>query len=217
MAYEQREPAGTCVTLSSVASAGSGQVLIELPAVIPELTHLRGTTMAASLQVLEELGLSVSLWRVLPQAYHEPIRTLVASSWVEAELGLAYYGALDSLALSDEHILSIGRGAAIRLQSSFVHTLVRGMQGAVTPATVLTRMDKLWARSFRGGAVRVVQLAPKDLQLEVHGAAFLDLRYTRIALMGYFEQTLVATARRVFVRELKQPTRGAAAWRLSWV
>ena len=91
------------------------------------------------------------------------------------------------------------------------------MQGAVTPATVLTRMDKLWARSFRGGAVRVVQLAPKDLQLEVHGAAFLDLRYTRIALMGYFEQTLVATARRVFVRELKQPTRGAAAWRLSWV
>jgi hypothetical protein len=205
-----------CYDLRVVASA-SEQVLIELPTVVPELTHLRGTTMVASLQVLDELGLSVSLWRALPQEHHAALREVVASSWVDVQLGLAYYKALDTLGLSAEHILSIGRGAALRLQSNFVHTLVRGMQGAVTPCTVLGRMDKLWARSFRGGAVRVLQVAPKDLRLEVHGAAFLDVPYTRIALMGYFEQTLVATARRVFVKELNQPAPAAAAWRLSWV
>lgn len=193
------------------------KVLLALPAVVPELTHLRGTTIAASLASLEEQGILPSLWQTLDHEHHAALQGLVASSWVDIELGLAYYGALDRLALSTEQITSIGRAAAVRLQSRFVHTLVRGMQGAVSPVTVLSRMDKLWSRSFLGGAVRVVQTGPKDLVVEVHGAAFFDLRYTRIALLGYIEQTLVSTARKVILGERPQPAPRAAAWNVSWV
>jgi hypothetical protein len=190
---------------------------VELPAVVPALTHLRGTTMAASLTVLEEQGLAPSFWQVLAPEHHAAVRSLVAASWVELELGLAYYRALEALELSEAQIRAVGRAAALRVQSTFVNTLIRGMQGTVTPATVLSRMDKLWARNFRGGAVRVVQTSPKDVQLEIHNAAFLELRYTRIALMGYYEQTLVATTRRVFMTELPRPAANAGAWQVSWV
>jgi hypothetical protein len=201
-------------TQAEVVEARS--VLVELPAVVPPLTHLRGTTMAASLTVLEEQGIAPSLWQVLAPEHHAALRGMLAASWVELELGLAYYGALDALGLAEAQIRAIGRAAALRMQSTFVNTLIRGM-GTVTPATVLSRMDKLWARSFRGGAVRVVQTSPKDIELEIHGAAFLELRYTRIALMGYYEQTLVATTRRLFMTELPRPAPGAGAWQLSWV
>jgi hypothetical protein len=202
---------------AQTAAPDARSVLVELPAVVPPLTHLRGTTMAASLTVLEEQGIAPSFWHALAPEHHAAVRGLVAASWVELSLGLAYYHALDSLELSEDQIRAIGRAAALRLQSTFVNTLIRGMPGTVTPALVLSRMDKLWMRSFRGGAVRVVQTSPKDLELQIHGAEFLELRYTRIALMGYYEQTLVATTRRLFVTELPRPGTNAAAWQLSWV
>jgi hypothetical protein len=145
------------------------------------------------------------------------VRGLVAATWIDLELALAYYGALESMNLGELRAVSIGRSAAQRMQSSFVKTLVRGMPGAVTPATVLTRVDKLWSRSFRGGAVRVVQKGPKDLDVEMHGAKFLDLRYSRHAMMGYLEQTLNMTTRKLVIRERERPGAGTAAWSISWV
>jgi hypothetical protein len=198
------------------ALSGRKTVLLELPQVVQPVSYLRGTTMAASLQVLEEQGLSASFWRVLPAAHRDALRELVAASWVEVAVGNAYYTALDSLALSTDQMILIGRQAAERVQSAFIATLIRGMRGAVTPATVMSRMDTLWARSFRGGAVRVVEEGPKDMRVEVHGAEFLGLRYTRVALTGYYEQTLASTAKRIYVRELAAPAQRAAAWLVSW-
>jgi hypothetical protein len=200
----------------SSGRAGASELLVKLPQPVPPVTHLRGTTMAASLQVLRERGHFDAFWARLPATHQAPIRDLLAASWVEVELGLAYYRALDGLGLPHDEIVTIGKAAAKRVQSAFVSTLIRGM-GVVTPATVLSRMDKLWERSFRGGGVQVARVGPKDLRLEVHGAAFLDLRYTRTALMGYYEETLSPTARRVIVRELGLPTPAASAWLVSWV
>jgi hypothetical protein len=192
-------------------------VLVELPHVIEPVTHLRGTTMAASLTTLEEQGILPAFWQKLAPRYHAAVRGVVAPSWIDLELALAYYGALDALSLPEHQAVNIGRSAAQRLQSTFLKTLVRGMPGTVTPATVLTRVDKLWTRNFRGGAVRVVQKGPKDLELEMHRAQFLDYRYSRLAMMGYLEQTLNATARKLVIRERDRPGAGTAAWSISWV
>jgi len=100
--------------------------------------------------------------------------------------------------------------------AAVVTTIMRGLRGLVTPATILARMDRLWSRNTMGGAVKVVHTARREIRIEAHGTPYLDFRYNRIALMGYYQQALAPSASTLTMRELPKPGPAAAAWSVGW-
>jgi hypothetical protein len=191
-------------------------VLVELPAVVIPISHIRGAALIASLQVLAEMGHRERILSPLGAEDRGIIEELTASSWIPIAPALAYYESVDQLGLTSEQSERIGEQVADRTQSAFRATLLRGLRGLVTPATVLSRMDRFWSRSSRGGAPRVLQTGRAEVRIEVHGAQFLEFAYNRAALMGYYKQAVAPTARQVSIRETTRPGPQAAAWILSW-
>jgi hypothetical protein len=193
-------------------------VLVELPAVVMPISHIRGAALIASLHVLAEMGHRDRILSPLAAPDRAVIEEATASSWIGIASALAYYQAIDALGLTAEQSVRIGEQVAERTQSAFSATLLRGLRGVgvVTPATVLSRMDRFWSRSSRGGAPRVVQTGRAELRIEVHGAPFLEYGYNRAALMGYYKQAVAATARQLAIRETARPGPQAAAWVLNW-
>lgn len=191
-------------------------VLVALPDVIAPVTHLRGTALVSSLHVLREMGLQDGVFAALRPELHEPVENVLAASWVEVALATEYYRAVDSLGLTEDQIVSIGKLAAERVQSAVVGTIMRGLRGIVTPATILARMDLLWSRNTKGGAVKVEHTARREIRVEAHGTPYLDFRYCRTALMGYYHQALAPSAKTLTIREMTQPGSAAAAWLVAW-
>lgn len=191
-------------------------VLVELPSVVTPISHIRGAALIASLQVLAEMGHRERILSPLTPKNRVIIEEATASSWISIEPALAYYGAVDQIGLTAEQSVRIGEQVAERTQSAFRATLLRGLRGLVTPARVLSRMDRFWTRSSRGGAPRVVQTGRAELRIEVHGAQFLDFSYNRSALMGYYKQAVAPSARQIAIREVTRPGVQAAAWVLNW-
>jgi hypothetical protein len=191
-------------------------VLVELPTIVTPITHIRGAALIASLQVLAEMGHRDRVMSPLRADDRAVIEELTALSWIPIAPALAYYKAVDDLGLTADQSLHVGVQVAERTQSAFLSTLLRGLRGVVTPATVLSRMDRFWSRSSRGGAPRVVQTGRAELRIEVHGAQFLEFSYNRAALMGYYKQAVAPSARQVTIREAARPGPNAAAWVLNW-
>lgn len=191
-------------------------VLVELPTVVTPITHIRGAALIASLHVLAEMGYRERVLSPLRPEDRAVIEELTASTWTEIAPALAYYKSVDDIGLTAEQSFGVGVQVAERTQSAFLSTLMRGLRGVVSPATILSRMDRFWSRSSRGGAPRVVQTGRAELRIEVHGAQFLELSYNRSALMGYYKQAVAPAARQVTIREVGRPGRDAAAWVMNW-
>lgn len=196
-----------------------GELLVPLPTVIAEATHLRGAALTLSLSEIEARGHSERYWGSAPRAQRAQLRAIDPLAWVEMELAMIHYRAIDALNLGPVESASIGRATAERSQSGLVSTLVRALQasGTLSPLGMLRRIDLLWSRNVRGGAACVRVLGPKDARVEFHSCAVAALSYVRFAWVGYFESALAPTSRRVVVRALQQTRSDCAAYAVSWV
>lgn len=187
---------------------------------VPLIARVRGTLLASSVQGVRERGLTETYFEELPAEHHDAIRGLVASTWIPIEVAEAHYAAIDRLPLNAGDHWAMGRRVAERVQHGWVGTVVRGLKasGTVTPANVLARFQQGWDRLMDGGgASRVVQTGPKDIQIECYGIPLATSTYFRHAWCGMFESTLELVARKVFVRELvryRSPT--SCAFAISW-
>lgn len=197
-------------------------ILDHLSADGPSVVRVRGTLLAASLNVVKEAGLYDKYLELLPEALHEPILYSLASSWLPVQVALAHYENCERLAISDDQIEQNAARVGERLGQTFMANLLRSVRkatGVETSWSVLKQADRLWDRVYAGGGCRVYRVDRKDALFEFCGLPLARCRYYRVAHVANIRALVGMFSERSYVRAARplqnDPTTLAIA--LSWV
>ncbi len=174
-----------------------------LPEAIGELSHVRGTLLASSMQSLRSRGLFERYSSLLADSHRDRVLNSVAGEWLTSEIALAHYTACDALRLSVEDQIGMGRDVSRRTHETFLALLVKMARGVgVTPWVVLPKINSLYMRIFRGGGIQITRLGPKDAKVQTVGLSPLSIPYFRNAYLGMYEAGVGMFASKVQVRSL---------------
>lgn len=192
--------------------------LLALPHPLRPADALRGAVLASSLLGIRETGHEERYYELLDPAFVEAMRSVSAGTWVEMDAALAHYDAADRIGMSRTEVRGIGQRVGERLHKSVVGTIVRGLRaaGVVGPFSIYPRLNFLWARSVRGGGLRLLRLGPTEARLEVHAVPTVRHAFFRESLGGNLENTLrlFSPSTELAVEWIDGDT---CAYRLSWV
>ncbi len=178
-----------------------------LPDAIGELSHVRGTLLASSMQSLRSRGLFERYSALLSDSYRDRVLNSVAGEWLTTEIALAHYRACDALRLSVEDQIGMGRDVSRRTHETFLGLLVKMARGVgVTPWVVFPKINSLYMRIFRGGGIQITRLSPKDARVQTLGLSPLAITYFRNAYLGMYEAGVGMFAANVQVRALSLAT-----------
>ena len=178
-----------------------------LPDAIGELSHVRGTLLASSMQSLRSRGLFDRYSTLLPDSHRDRVLNSVAGEWLTVEIALAHYRACDALRLSVEDQIGMGRDVSRRTHETFLGLIVKMARGAgVTPWVVFPKINSLYMRIFRGGGIEITRLSPKDARVQTIGLSPLGIPYFRNAYLGMYEAGVSMFASNVQVRPLSLAT-----------
>jgi hypothetical protein len=187
----------------------------------PNVTHIRGIVLTKSIENLTRAGLLDRYLRELDPQLHEPMRFVIAASWVPIDLGRAHYDACDRMRLGDRTTEELGELMAASMGGTLFASLLRATRNAGMESlwTVLKQNDRLWDRMYQGGGVTVIKLGPKDLVLENHGISLAESRHFRAAYRAYWVALgrLFAKAAYVKIVAPREPHPHRIAMAGSWV
>jgi hypothetical protein len=174
-----------------------------LPEAIGELSHVRGTLLASSMQSLRSRGLFDRYSALLADSHRDRVLNSVAGEWLTTEIALAHYTACDALRLSVEDQIGMGRDVSRRTHETFLGLIVKMARGVgVTPWVVFPKINSLYMRIFRGGGIQITRLSPKDAKVQTVGLSPLSISYFRNAYLGMYEAGVGMFAANVQVRAL---------------
>jgi len=174
-----------------------------LPDAIGELTHVRGTLLASSIQSLRARGLFDRYTMLLAHEYRDRVLNSVAGEWLSTEIAIAHYSACDALGLGVEEQIGMGRDVSKRTHETFLGLIVKMARGVgVTPWVVFPKINSLYMRIFRGGGIQITRLGPKDAKVQTVGLTPLSITYFRNAYVGMYEAGVGMFASNVQVRPL---------------
>jgi hypothetical protein len=154
----------------------------------PNVTHVRGTLLVASIETLKNAGHYERYLSLLAAPFREVLPFTLAHSWVPLELAMAHYGACDALALSEAELERIGELVATRFAETFLGTLLRATRnaGVDAPWIALRAQGRMWDRLYIGGHVRITRTGPKDALGEFQGLPLSQFPYFRSAYRAYY-------------------------------
>jgi len=173
----------------------------------------------SSYATVRELGHADAYLARLPARYHPMILEAVVGTWVPIEVGVAHYTACDTLALSPDEQIAMGRRVGDRIQGTILGTVVRmAKEAGVTPLTVLPHWQRFWNRVFDGGGLYANRLGPKEVEMGMRGVVLADCAYFRIAVRGLMAGLLDLFCRKSYVREQGPEKRrpGCGTFRVQW-
>ena len=152
------------------------------------VTQFRSTMLTTSLNALRDHGYGDRYFELLPARHHDTVRTCFAGVWLPIDLGLAHYEACDALGLSTLEQFAIGKEVGLKIQGTFLGTMVKLAKSAgVTPWVCLGQYQRLYDRLFVGGGVIVTRLGPKEARMEGLGLPLSRIPYFRTAFRGLNE------------------------------
>jgi hypothetical protein len=163
------------------------EVILPLPSprsVVPRASKVRGAWLGSSLRGLRERGLLDRYLEHLPLEFHEALRAPAATEWYPIEVANAHYATADTLEISTGDLLDMGRDA-----TRIAHTALIGIAAKLTgetgtPWLVIAQLQRLWERTFIGGAVGATRIGPKEARIEIVQWPCAQYRHCRIALRG---------------------------------
>jgi len=184
--------------------ATSDDIVCPFPALsgaAAELSQVRGTLLASSIQSLRSRGLFERYTTLLPASHRDRVLNSVAGEWLSAEIALAHYDACEGLALSVEEQIAMGREVSRRAHETVLGLVVKMARGVgVTPWVVFPKINSLYGRFFRGGGIQITRLGPQDARVQTLGLTPLGIRYFRNAYLGMYEAGVGMFASNVRVR-----------------
>jgi hypothetical protein len=186
---------------------------------VPQVTHVRSTLLVSSVRALRELNYFAAYERLLSPQHRDEILGSVAGSWHPIDVMMAHYEACEALGLSDAQQFEIGMDVGKRVQATLMGMLVKMSTGAgVTPWLPLGQCDAILERLYQGGGVRLVQLGPKEAQLELVAMPQARFAYFRAAQRGLIQGGIGLFCTKVYVSEQHSfsPTK-RMSYRVSWV
>jgi hypothetical protein len=187
-------------------------------AAVQDASHFRSTWLNSSVDALRARGHFDRYVTLLPDEHRATILESVAGIWLPIDVAVAHYGACEALALSRRDAWDIGVEVTRRVHGTTLALAIRlAKQAGVTPWTILAQLPRLWERVWRGGAIAIREVGPKEAILEV-------MRW-RVAAIPYVRQTMPAVVHgivelfcaKVYVREVpgkNSPT--SLGMRLQW-
>jgi hypothetical protein len=197
---------------------GSRETFLELPEPLERATDIRGSVIVNSQMEVRARGHEDRYWERVPEPERPALRTVIAPTWVPMRLALVHYRAMEALRLPRDEIVDIGGAAALRLQKSFIGTLIRSSRDlGAKPEMLLGRLDRIVGRAVRGGGVCAERVGLKDGRIELHAIPIADVPYVRAGWEGMILQSALLVAKAVRIRELPRPGPEAAAYLISWV
>jgi hypothetical protein len=168
--------------------AVSTETIVPLPmirSIIPPVTKIRSTWIAASVASLRKQGLFERYEPHLPREHRDAIVLAVAGTWMPVEMGIIHYRACDAMGLSRGETIERGQAVSGAIQSSLLDVVARAAKGVgVTPWTVFEQYPRIFSRIFVGGATGVRKLGPKEARIEFAGIPFARFDYFRYGLRG---------------------------------
>jgi hypothetical protein len=183
------------------------------------LRGVRSTLLVASFRTVQEMGRETDYLRALPREHHAAIVDAVAGTWVGLEAALAHYEAFESLDLSTDAQVDVGRAIGQRIRETLFGAMLVGLSKSVgaTPWTVIPTVPRLWPRIFDGSSIGIWKLGPKEARLDVEGMPVIDVRYFRNALRGHIMGMLDLFCTRTYVTSVNgQFAPGAHSLRVQW-
>jgi hypothetical protein len=169
--------------------------------VLGELTHVRATLLASSMQTLRSRGLFDRYAALLEPAHRDAVLNSVALEWLSVEQALTHYTACDQLQLGVDEQISMGRDVSRRTHETFLGLLVKLARGVgVTPWVVMPKINSLYQRVFRGGGMQITRIGDRIAKVELAGLSLLSIPYFRNALLGMHEAGIGLFASNVQVR-----------------
>jgi hypothetical protein len=152
---------------------------------VPMGTEFRVIWIQASIELLRENGLFERYLANLPKELHQPLVGSIAGTWLPAAMCNAHYAACDALGVSTMQQVALGRAVAHRLKKTIFSVVFRAAKEAgVTPWTVLKQVPANWEREWRGGAIGIFKIGPKDARVEIVGFSGAPIAYCRNGLRG---------------------------------
>jgi hypothetical protein len=182
------------------------------------VAQFRSTMLTTSLKAIRDRGYEGRYLAVLPARYHDDVRACFAGMWLPIELGLAHYDACDALGLSAQEQLAIGKEVGLKIQGTFLGTMVKLAKAAgVTPWLCLSQYQRLYDRLFVGGGVIVTRLGPKEARVEGLRLPLSRIPYFRTAFRGLNEASCELFCTKAYVEEIKKLcTPESIGLRISW-
>ena len=182
--------------------------MLELPRPVAQLTPttaVRGTVILSSLYALRTLGLFDRYREVLGDSAAPQVLGVVPGTWVPLEIGFAHYRACDALRLEVARQVEVGSVSGKRSLGAMLGTAVRLSRFVgSTPWTLLEGGNRIWARAYQGGGLRVLRIDERSAIIEVHkNPMFGELAFSRNSVCGFSVALYGLVSQEMAVREVR--------------
>jgi len=185
-----------------VASPDSGEIVLAFPTPCSTVRHARSTILLGSIASLRQAGHYDRYVAALRPEHRDVLLQAVAGTWVPLEAARAHYRACESLDLSPDAEVELGRGVFDRTGDTMFGTAIRLAKVAgATPWTLMPHLQRFWERGFDGGGLRVTRLGPKEARIDLVQCPLTEGRYFRHAVRGIFGAVLQLFCTRMYMQE----------------
>jgi hypothetical protein len=186
--------------------------------VIAPLTAVRTTLLLSSQAALRQHGwYPMYVERI--ESCRDALLSLYAGAWVGVDVATAHYEACDRIGLGHASVIELGRMVSHTTHNVFAAAAVRlSRELGATPWALFGQASRFWARSWRGSAVTIERIGPKDAHIVVVEMPFARIPYFRVALGGFAIAMAEFAARKAFAHALAHEcTDTTLGYHLAWV
>jgi hypothetical protein len=185
---------------------------------VPMGTEFRSTWLAGSIEILKARGAFERYLANLPERYHDPILRSIAGTWLPADVAVAHYCAIDALGISTPERVEWGKEITRNLQKTiFSIGFSAARDVGVTPWSMLRLFPATFTREWRGGAVGVFKVGPKDARVEIVGFPCAPIGHCRAGLRGVIAAMCELVCTKAYANEIRHLCTGSTlGFRVAW-
>ena len=189
---------------------------------VPLARAFKSTWLASSLRALRERGLHeryVTALTALAPSQAETIASAVAGTWLPVSIAMAHYDACDRLDMPTRDQVAMGVDVMRHTHRTVLSVAMRlSSRRIATPWMIFGHAQRLWDRTWNGGAIGVFRTGEREVRMELLGWPCARFTYCRAAMRGIiigFTEPFCEKVHAVEIPALHSPT--SMGYRVAWV
>jgi hypothetical protein len=193
------------------------EVVVPFPSPIVPLSEVRTIVLLSSHDALRKHNLFGAYLARL-ESHRDALVSMSAGTWVPSDVAVAHYRACDRLGLSQTRAIELGRMVSQATHNVLASTALRmARELGATPWTLFEQADRFWMRAWKGSAISVVRVGPKDAHISIAGMPLATIPYFRFATGGFIAAIAEFVATKAFVRHVaSECTENKLGYHLAW-
>jgi hypothetical protein len=184
---------------------------------VPLVSRVRSTLISASVRAITDRGHLAEYQAHLPSNRHPLIFGALAGSWLDIDVALDHYRAVDALGLKISNQMSMGEAVGQTVRKYLIGTGGQAAPAAgATPWNILPHTHRTWDRLYVGGDVSIEETGPKQFIRTIYGLPLCAIPYFRYASRGIMHSVVSRWCSECEITELAS-TATTMAWQISWL